>query len=221
MNRLVPALLLAAFSVAGCGSQPAVPEWQREARAALDAYQRHFLRGESRLADRALERARDELSATGRSAEIARASIVRCALVGASADPSGCAAGDVPAAALSTEDRAYWRFILGDWNGLDASALPERYRSLVRAGGTEARIREMRSIDDPLSRLVAAGSLLRRAELPREGVGIAVETAADQGYRRPLAGWLAVEAALAEQSGDLAAAEAARKRLAIVLPVPQ
>ncbi|MBL8535703.1 MAG: hypothetical protein JNL33_17765, partial [Betaproteobacteria bacterium] len=79
MNRLVPALLLAAFSAAGCGSQPAVPEWQREARAALDAYQRHFLRGESRLADRALERARDELSATGRSAEIARASIVRCA----------------------------------------------------------------------------------------------------------------------------------------------
>ena len=70
-------------------------------------------------------------------------------------------------------------------------------------------------MEDPVSRLVAAGALFRAGELSPDGVALAVDVASEQGWRRPLLAWLNVQLKLAEERGDAAAVEAIRKRLTL------
>jgi len=48
----------------------------------------------------------------------------------------------------------------------------------------------MGTIDSPLSQLLAAGVLLRRGNLGKTDIAIAVDTASAQGWRRALLAWL-------------------------------
>jgi hypothetical protein len=74
-------------------------------------------------------------------------------------------------------------------------------------------------IQDPLSRLVAAGVLLQRGLASPAVATLAADTAAAQGWRRPLLAWLRVQQARAQASG--AADEVARlqRRIDLVAPV--
>jgi hypothetical protein len=67
-----------------------------------------------------------------------------------------------------------------------------------------------------MSRLVAAGVLLRQGRLAPAGVAAAAETASANGWRRPLLAWLGVEAAGADAAGDGASAARIRRRIDLV-----
>ncbi|MFZ3286452.1 MAG: hypothetical protein WA191_06340, partial [Telluria sp.] len=58
------------------------------------------------------------------------------------------------------------------------------------------------AIEDPLSRLVAAGALLQAGRITPADIVAATETASAQGWRRPLLMWLGVSAKRAEAAGD-------------------
>jgi hypothetical protein len=74
----------------------------------------------------------------------------------------------------------------------------------------------MQQIEDPVSRLVAAGTLFRRAQLSPAGLAAAIDTASAQGYRRPLLAYLHVQARRAESAGDTVALQAIQKRIDLV-----
>jgi hypothetical protein len=74
----------------------------------------------------------------------------------------------------------------------------------------------LRGVADPLARLVAAGVLVRRGATNRAAIEVAVDTASDQGWRRPLLAWLTLQRTLAEQAGDTAAADRLRRRIELV-----
>jgi hypothetical protein len=112
-------------------------------------------------------------------------------------------------------------FLAGRWEALDARALPAAYRGVVGAKDGAAQSQALRAIDDPLSRLVAAGVLLRLARISPDGVAAAVDAASAEGYRRPLLAWLKAQAQLADAAGDAAAAALIRKRIAFVEGAPQ
>ena len=76
----------------------------------------------------------------------------------------------------------------------------------------------LKGVEDPLSRLVAAGTLFRAGQAGREVVALAVDAASAQGWRRPLMAWLTVQADLAQVAGDAEAAAQARRRLALMAP---
>ena len=81
----------------------------------------------------------------------------------------------------------------------------------------------MEKIEDPVSRLIAAGTLFRLAQLSPDGLTTAIETASAQGYRRPLLAYLNVQAKRAESSGDAVALQSIRQRIDLVyqsLPKP-
>jgi hypothetical protein len=63
---------------------------------------------------------------------------------------------------------------------------------------------------------VAAGVLLRTARIRPEDVGIAVETASAQGWRRPLLAWLGVQERRALAAGEAQAAAEIRRRMELV-----
>ncbi len=102
---------------------------------------------------------------------------------------------------------AYSRYLAG-------TALAGRcgFAAQGASGGGAGRWRGQRcsvgGIEDPLSRLVAAGVLLRRGEATPDTVQLAVDTASARGWRRPLLAWLRVAQERAQAGG--AADEVAR-----------
>jgi hypothetical protein len=73
------------------------------------------------------------------------------------------------------------------------------------------------AIGDPFSRLVAAGVLLRRGRATAGVIMRAVDTAAEQGWRRPLLAWLQVQQQRARALGANEEAARLQRRIDLVL----
>jgi hypothetical protein len=202
--------VLAVLLVAACAGGPPPPDWQLEAHGALEAYKTAYLKGDAKSAASDFARARHELAATGRAELVAKAELMRCALRTASLEFDDCPGFAPLAADAGPAARAYAAYLAGHWQGLDAALLPPAQRAVV-AGGRAA------SIEDPLSRLVAAGVLMRTERIAPPDIAAAVEVASREGWRRPLVAWLGVEEARARSAGDVDAAAALRRRIELVL----
>jgi hypothetical protein len=206
--------LLALLSA--CSSTPPVPDWAVNAHGATERAVSAYLVGNSRVATVEFERARRELASTGQPARVARAELLRCAAEVASLEFNACPGYQALAADAAAPEQAYTRYLLAQAQPSDAERLPEVHRALV---GAEPAVAEARlaAIADPLSRLVAAGVLLRAERATPAVLTQAVDTASAQGWRRPLLAWLrlAQQRALAAGQGD----EVARlqRRLDVVL----
>lgn len=211
----LPALCAAALLAACAGVR--APEWQTEAHASLERFKQYYLAGETRRAQHAFTEAKENIAATGRLDLAARADLIHCAVATAALDYDACAGFEQVKGDASPQDLAYFEFLAGDWQGLDTGDLPAKYRKIVSGSDTAAPDRAVLQIEDPLSRLIAAGVLFRKGGLSAQGVATAVETASAQGYRRPLLAYLNVQAAVAEEAGDTAAVETIRRRIELIL----
>lgn len=207
------ALVAAALLLGACASAPAPPDWQVNAQLALRNFTAAYYAGNTRLAAQEFARARAELASTGRADLLARAELLRCAARVASLEFDECAGFEALAADAGAQERAYAAFLAGRWQGLDAALLPAQHRALI-AGAADAGA--LPGIEDPLSRLVAAGVLFRLGRLAPAGIAAAAETASANGWRRPLLAWLGVQAARADAAGDTEAAARIRRRIELV-----
>ena len=213
----------ALFVLAACGSGPIAPEWESRSHASLERFRQHYLEGDTRLARRNFADAQAAIAATGRPELAARAELVRCALGVAALDEEACAGFDGIKSDAAGDDRIYGEFVMGQGRDQDVGRLPPQYREVASARSDGARLQALRRIKDPVSRLVAAGALFRRAQLSPEGLELAVESASDQGYRRALLAYLNVQAKHAQSAGDTPALQAIQKRIDLVyrsLPGP-
>ena len=216
MNKTALTILLA-LALAGCASKPAPPAWKSNAADALKGYSDAYLKGNSSIAESEFARARSEMSSTGRPDLVAHAELVRCATRVASLEYDDCPGFAALAQDASAAERAYAAYLGGRWQGLDPALLPEQHQAVVRApAGQAASV--LSGIQDPLSRMVAAGVLMQAGRIAPADIVLATETASGQGWRRPLLMWLGVAQKRAEAAGD--AAEAARigRRISLALP---
>ena len=218
MRSLSLASLCASVALlAACaGGPPPAPDWQANAFAALKGYTAAYLGGNTRLADFEFNRARAEIASTGRTDLAARAELTRCATRVASLEFDNCA-GYLPLAQdAAVSEQAYAAFLNGRWAGLDAAQLPAQHRAVVQATG-QGSTSVLSSIEDPLSRLVAAGALLQAQRLTPQDVVVATDTASAQGWRRPLLAWLGVQLQAAQTAGDKDSAARLQRRIDLVL----
>jgi hypothetical protein len=200
--------LLAALLLGACSSSPKPADWQLEAKSAMERSVTAYLEGISRVEALELARARAEISSTGRFDLMARAELLHCASHVASLVFEPCAGferlrQDAPAA-----ERAYANYLRASLQPEDLQLLPPAQRAAV-AGNEDA----IKTIADPLSRLVAAGVTMQAGRASPALVQTAVDTASSQGWRRPLLAWLGVQLALADKAGDLDAAARLRRRI--------
>ncbi len=216
IGRRSMCLVLAAALSAAC-SHPTVPEWEERAHEGFEQYQRSYFAGD-RTADRDFRKAADALATTGKPELRARGELIGCALATAALDFERCNAWQSLQADADQADRAYGALLSGRFSGLDAKALPAQYGALAKATDAVARNDALKRIEDPLSRLIGAGAVFRAGDLSPEGVALAVDTASEQGWRRPLLAWLGAQAGLAEAAGDAAALARIRKRIDVVAP---
>ena len=185
------------MGLAGCAGNRMIPDWQINAHGALKSSIMAYLVGNSKLATMEFSRARREISSTGRADLMARAELMRCAAQVASLEFNNCEPFQMMLQDAAAEERAYADYLEGNWVGLDTELLPAQHRAVLTVTGGI-----LNAIEDPLSRLVAAGVLLRKGILAPEDITIVVQTASDQGWRRPLLAWLGVAIRRAEQSND-------------------
>ncbi len=206
-------IALAAALLSACGSSPRVPDWQMNAASATERASSAYLEGKTAVADREFALARNQVGSTGQPAYAIRVELLRCAVQVAALVFEDCAGFTALAPDASAADLAYARYLSGNATPADAALLPDVQRPVAAAAGDSAASAAAAAISDPLSRLVAAGALLRANRATPEVIKMAIDTASAQGWRRGVLAWLNVQLKRAEQAGDEAEAARLRRRI--------
>ncbi|MBE3025426.1 hypothetical protein GQ37_002440 [Janthinobacterium sp. BJB1] len=217
LSALAPLLCTA---LAACSGGPPVPDWKMNAQSSVERFQAAYLGGNALVEQTEFRRARSQVAGTGKLELVARIELLRCAARVASLAFEDCAGFDALQADANDADRAYAAYLAGKAQAAEVALLPEAQRAAAGAASDTAAAGAVAAIDDPLSRLVAAGVLLRAGRATPALLDTAVATASDQGWRRPLLAWLGVQRLRAEQAGDAQAAQRIARRMAIVEQPP-
>jgi len=211
------ALFAGAAFIGACASSPPVPDWESNAKTAMDHAIAAYLAGDTRLADSDLERARTEIARTGRIDLLGRAELVHCAARVASLVFEPCERFEKLRADSAAPERAYADYLAARVQPQDIALLPPQHRAVAATNlSAENAAAALRGIEDPLSRLVAIGVLFQAGRAHPTAITRAADTASAQGWRRPLLAWLSVQLALADKAGDASEAARLRRRLGVV-----
>ena len=209
--RTVAVGLVAVLLVA-CGSKPRQPDWLVNADGAQDRFERAYLSGDDRVADVEFTRFRTEVASTAQPGLVARAELTRCAVHVASLDLAPCSRFEALRADAPDAERAYADFLAGRASADQAKLLPEEYRPIATGEGGAAALKKIKT---PLSRVIAAGVLLRMEKADPEVLQVAADTASEQGWRRAVMAWLGAQAMRADQAGATEEAARLRRRMQI------
>ena len=211
-------LLALSVAMASCSSGPAPPAWQADARQAIEDAPAAYLEGDSAAEARHFARARGEIARTGRPALMARAELMRCAAHAASLVFEPCTGYEALASDAEPAEKAYAAWLSGKAGTQELALLPENQRPLASAGSDAASaLAALQKEPQPLSRLLAAALMLQAGRASPAIAALAVDTASEQGWRRPLLAWLQVQRERARQAGDEAEAARLQRRIDLVL----
>ena len=212
MSRIAIALVAAA--VVACSSTPPPPDWQMNAKSSLERATAAYLSGNSRIEVVEFARVRADLARTGRPDLVARAELARCAARVASLEFDECPGYQAVERDAAAPERAYAAYLRGTLPAADGALLPEPQRAALTGN---AAADSLARIADPLSRLVAAGVLLRSGKGDPAAFALATDTASAQGWSRPLMAWLNVRVQRADAAGEAEEAARLRRRIRLVL----
>jgi hypothetical protein len=210
------ALALAALLTA-CGNNPPVPDWKLNAQSALERAAGATLEGRSGIAQVEYANARREIARTGRIDLLARAELMRCAAQVASLQFDPCAGFEALRADAQPPELAYAAYLAGRATPADVALLPEAHRAVAAPGASEAAtVSTLQAIKEPFARQIAAAVLLQTNRASPGVIAQAIDNASAQGWRRPLLGWLKLQAQRAQAAGDGAALESLQRRITLV-----
>ena len=209
--------LATALLIAGCSSTPPQPDWKINAQSALERGATAWLEGRSSIAEREFATARSEIARTGRPDLLARAELMRCAAHTASLAFEPCTAFEALRADAQPPELAYAAYQAGRATAAEQALLPAHHRALATPGLTDAAaLSALQSMPDALSRQIGAAVLLETGRANPAVIALAIDNASAQGWRRPLLAWLTLQAQRAQAAGDLAAADAVRRRITLI-----
>ncbi len=201
-----------AIVLGACGSSPPPPpDWQMNAKGSAERAAEAWLSGNGKVEEVEFQRARSEVARTARPDLVARLELTRCAARVAALVFEPCAGFDAVAGDAPSAEKAYARYLFGQATAADAALLPAAHKAL--AGGQGG---DVKGIADPLSRLIAAGVLMRRAAASPDVVASAVETASQRGWRRAVLAWLGVQLKQAQAAGATEEVARIQRRIDLV-----
>ena len=226
-NAALCAAVLAAFGLAGCASGPKLPDWQLEAKGAMERSVAAYLEGNPRVEAAEFARAKAYISRTGQVELMAKIELLHCASHVASLDLTPCDGFEKLRQDAPPELRAYADHLTGQPTSKNDPLLPtiqlgagvittsSAPKSISNASNAAnaANASNASNVKDPLSQLLAVAVLFQSANASPAAVQTAVDVASTQGWRRPLLAWLGVQLALAEKGGDTLTAERLKRRI--------
>jgi hypothetical protein len=217
MKKII-CLLFFLLPLVGCGPKPMT--WIAAGYQQMENYKTDFLTGRAPIVtEMHFKKAVEEIKKSGDLDLLGKVWLTRMALQAAVlGEPEE---GDYPrieATQSVPANRNFYLFLKGD-AAAAGELLPAHYRSFLpalRAGNATETGIAVAKIDDPLSRLIAAGLTVRRHVENEALLLTAVETASRNGWKRALLAWLKRLGAFYEASGDAAKAAAVRQRIDLI-----
>lgn len=201
--------------LSACAGTP-VPDWQLNAKNALESGTTAYLEGKVRVEIQEFNLARSEISRTGRADLMALVELTRCAARVASLVLEECVGFEKLRPDTTVAERAYADYLAGKIKQQDIALLPEQHRVVAAASSDVAAANALQSMEDPFAKLVAAGVIFRSNRATPTVLTVAVDTASAQGWRRPLLAWLGLQRLRAQDAGDVVEAERLHRRIALV-----
>jgi len=192
-----------------------VPEWKETAFRDIENYKKSFLTGRQNAADVQFNRAREAIASGNNLNLLAKLYLTKYALhTAALEDFNASEFLRVNRLHPVTANLAYYNFLMGNVNTREANFLPDQYVGLIkplRNKGLTQGLEELLAIDDPLSRLIACGVWVKHAPYDDYILKLGVNTAAENGWRKPLWAYLNTLHRYYLQTGETAKANEAKE----------
>jgi hypothetical protein len=160
----------------------------------LENYKKNYLSGKDRIAELQFNKAIDEIKKSGNLEILGRAYLTKYAVhiaVLETFDESEYIKIDTLQPVL--ENRTFYNFLKGSFDKVDESLLPKQYNGVLkvlRKGKYEDAAHEISKMEDSLSKLIVAGLLIQKNTYDEGVLKIAIETAAQNGWKKALLAYL-------------------------------
>jgi hypothetical protein len=205
--------------LAGCGSKT-IPDWINLAYHHLDNFKKDTLEGKADTADLHFSRAIQEIKKSGDLDMLERAYLTKCALQSVLLEKIDDRDYlNVEALHPSPTNKSYHALLIGSLNSVDRNQLPDQYRSFysaLKAGKYEEAVDEIVRIEDPLSRLIAAGLMVRYGKPDERCLEVAIDTASQNGWKKALMVYLEKLQSLYESRKDMDKAANTKKKIELI-----
>jgi len=181
------------FFLYACGSQP-VPQWKDTAYRQLTDYKANFLADKEDETEPHFVKAKKAISSSNDLNLLAVLYLTKYALHTAALENFDD--NDfirINKLQPNEANQSYSDFLKGNFSFLDKSKLPANYQRLmpmIAHKDLPAAARYIATIDDPLTRLIACGVWVKYLPHDENLLQLAVNTAAAQGWRKPLWAYL-------------------------------
>jgi hypothetical protein len=178
----------------GCGSSKPVPDWTDASFNQLDNYKKSYLSGKERIAEVYFNKAVDEIKSSGDLDILARAYLtkyaVQVAVLEAFDDREYLR---IDAVEPVLHNKNFYSLLKGAFDNVDEKLLPQQYEGFLRAfksGKKEDVAREISKMDNPLSKLIAVGLLVKKNKVEEIDLKLAIDIASQNGWKKPLLAYL-------------------------------
>ncbi len=190
-NLLVIALLM---FLCACSSSPPIPQWKDTSSRQLENYKINFLADKEDATEPHFTQAKKAISSNNDLNLLATAYLTKYALhTAALEDFDDSEFLRIDTLQPQAANRAYYDFLKGNFGKIEPGRLPANYNKLLpfmADNNLSAATREIASISDPLSRLIACGVWVKYRPFDDNMIQLAIDTAARHGWRRPLWAYL-------------------------------
>ncbi|MGV8057721.1 MAG: hypothetical protein AB2L12_06835 [Smithellaceae bacterium] len=189
-NILVITLLM---FICACGSQP-IPQWKDTSSRQLENYKINFLADKEDATEPHFVQAKKAISSNNDLDLLATVYLTKYALhVAALENFDDSEFLRIDKLQPNSANRAYYDLLKGNFGQIDSARLSANYSNLLPlmvGKNLFAASQEIAAINDPLSRLIVCGIWLKYLPYDESILRLAIDTAAQQGWRRPLWAYL-------------------------------
>ena len=177
-----------------CGGSQAIPQWKDTASRQLENYKINFLTDKENIDEPHFIKARNAISSNNDLQLLAKAYLMKYALhTAVLEDFDDRDFLRIDKLEPNVANRAYYDLLKGNISQLNETNLKPAYQKLLhlmRDKNVSAATKEIASIDDPLSRLIACGIWVKYMPYNENIIKLAIDTASQDGWRRPLWAYL-------------------------------
>ncbi len=187
-------LLIIVISFLGCGGSKQIPDWINDSFNNLESFKENYVSGKDRIAEVQFKKAIDEIKKSGRLEILGKAYLTKYAVhiaVLESFDDTDYLTIDALQPVL--KNRTFYNFLKGSFDRIDENLLPRQYGGVIkvfRNGKPGDAVHEISRIEDPLSKLIAAGILIQKNAYDEEILKVAIDTASRRGWKKALIAYL-------------------------------
>lgn len=202
-----------------CASKP-VPAWKNAASNQLENYKNNYLIGNAQIAALHFNKTVEEIKKSGDLEILEIAYLTKSALqVAVLENIDDGEYNKLEAVYRSAANSNFHEFLKGNFAGVERNLLPKQYQRFFKVFFDNKKgdaTDEILDMEDPLSRLIATGLVVRHNRCDERCLQIAIDTASGNGWKKALLVYLQKLQAFFEMKHDLEKTLLLQKKIELI-----